>query len=117
MSDPFLLLILSSPSGAGKTTLTRKLREKFPNLRFSVSHTTRRPRGQEVHGREYWFIEEPEFRAMVAQGDFFEWAEVHGNLYGTSRKAIQARLEHGDDVVLEIDWQGALQIKQIFPRC
>jgi guanylate kinase len=68
-----------------------------------------------VQGREYVFIEEPEFRAMIQQGEFFEYAEVHGHLYGTSRKAIETRLSHGEDVVLEIDWQGALQIKRLFP--
>jgi len=82
----------------------------------SVSHTTRPPRGQEQDGREYIFIDEPLFRQMVSVGDFFEWAEVHGNLYGTSRAAIQERVADGQDVVLEIDWQGALQIKQIFPN-
>jgi guanylate kinase len=116
METPGNLFCVAAPSGTGKSSLVKALLELDSRLAVSVSHTTRRPRGQEVHGREYWFIEEPEFRAMVAQGDFFEWAEVHGNLYGTSRKAIQARLEHGDDVVLEIDWQGALQIKQIFPH-
>jgi guanylate kinase len=116
METPGNLFCVAAPSGTGKSSLVKALLELDSRLAVSVSHTTRRPRGQEVHGREYWFIEEPEFRSMVAQGDFFEWAEVHGNLYGTSRKAIQARLEHGDDVVLEIDWQGALQIKQIFPH-
>jgi guanylate kinase len=82
----------------------------------SISHTTRAPRGQEQDGREYWFVAEPEFRAMVDRGEFFEWAEVHGNLYGTSRRAIESRLQGGEDVVLEIDWQGALQIKQLFPH-
>ena len=72
------------------------------------------PRGQEVNGREYWFIGEAAFRQKIEHGDFFEWAEVHGNLYGTSRKAIEERLARGEDVVLEIDWQGALQIKQLF---
>jgi guanylate kinase len=80
----------------------------------SISHTTRPPRGQEQQGREYLFISEPEFREMAGRGDFFEWAQVHGNLYGTSRQAIEDRLQRGDDVVLEIDWQGALQIKQLF---
>ncbi|HET7867390.1 MAG TPA: guanylate kinase, partial [Burkholderiaceae bacterium] len=78
------------------------------------SHTTRPARGQEQHGREYWFISEPEFRAKVAAGDFFEWAEVHGNLYGTSKAAIEQRIAGGEDVVLEVDWQGALQIKTLF---
>jgi len=80
----------------------------------SVSHTTRKPRGQEQNGREYWFVDEPEFRSMIERGDFFEWAQVHGNLYGTSRKAIEERLMRGEDVVLEIDYQGALQIKKLF---
>jgi guanylate kinase len=79
-----------------------------------VSHTTRAARGQEQHGREYWFVDEREFRAMVARGEFLEWAEVHDHLYGTSRNAIQQRLDQGEDVVLEIDWQGALQIKALF---
>jgi guanylate kinase len=103
METPGNLFCVAAPSGTGKSSLVKALLELDSRLAVSVSHTTRRPRGQEVHGREYWFIEEPEFRAMAAQGDFFEWAEVHGNLYGTSRKAIQERLEHGDDVVLEID--------------
>jgi guanylate kinase len=80
----------------------------------SVSHTTRAARGQEQDGREYWFVDEAEFQAMIDRGEFFEWAQVHGKLYGTSRRAIQDRLEHGEDVVLEIDWQGALQIKRLF---
>ena len=116
METPGNLFCVAAPSGTGKSSLVKALLELDSRLAVSVSHSTRRPRGQELHGREYWFIEEPEFRAMADQGDFFEWAEVHGNLYGTSRKAIQARLEHGDDVVLEIDWQGALQIKQLFPH-
>jgi guanylate kinase len=82
----------------------------------SVSHTTRPPRGQEQDGREYWFVPKDQFEAMIEHGDFFEHAEVHGNHYGTSRKAIEARIQHGEDVVLEIDWQGALQIKKIFPN-
>ena len=80
------------------------------------SRTPRAPRGQEQDGREYHFVGEPEFRAKIAAGDFFEWAEVHGNLYGTSRAAIESRIAAGRDVVLEIDWQGALQIKKIFPH-
>ncbi len=116
METPGNLFCVAAPSGTGKSSLVKALLELDSRLAVSVSHTTRRPRGQEVHGREYWFIDEPEFRAMVAHGDFFEWAEVHGNLYGTSRKAIQERLERGEDVVLEIDWQGALQIKRIFPH-
>ncbi len=113
---PGNLFVVAAPSGAGKSSLVKALLELDSRLAVSVSHTTRRPRGQEQHGREYWFVDEPAFRAMIDRGDFFEWAQVHGNLYGTSRTAIEARLEHGDDVVLEIDWQGALQIKQIFPH-
>src|SRR5262245_9365502 len=84
----FLLLILSSPSGAGKTTLKTRVLESHPELRFSVSHTTRKPRANEVDGREYHFIDRPRFQAMVEQGSFAEWAEVHGNLYGTSLHEI-----------------------------
>jgi guanylate kinase len=114
METPGNLFCVAAPSGTGKSSLVKALLELDSRLAVSVSHTTRLPRGQEVHGREYWFVQEVEFRQMAAQGDFFEWAEVHGNLYGTSRSAIEARLAHGDDVVLEIDWQGALQIKKIF---
>jgi guanylate kinase len=116
METPGNLFCVAAPSGTGKSSLVKALLELDSRLAVSVSHTTRLPRGQEVHGREYWFVQEVEFRQMAAQGDFFEWAEVHGNLYGTSRSAIEARLAHGDDVVLEIDWQGALQIKKIFPH-
>ena len=111
---PGNLFVVAAPSGAGKSSLVKALLELDARLAVSVSHTTRAPRGQEQHGREYWFIDEPEFRAMAARDEFFEWAQVHGNLYGTSRTAIQARLAGGEDVVLEIDWQGALQIKSIF---
>lgn len=94
----------------------KALLELDARLTVSVSHTTRKPRGQEKDGREYWFIDEPGFREMIDRGEFFEWAEVHGNLYGTSRRAIETRLRDGEDVVLEIDWQGALQIKRLFPH-
>jgi guanylate kinase len=116
METPGNLFCVAAPSGTGKSSLVKALLELDSRLAVSVSHTTRQPRGQELHGREYWFIDEPAFRQMVDQGDFFEWAEVHGNLYGTSRKAIHERLLRGDDVVLEIDWQGALQIKKLFPH-
>ena len=114
METPGNLFVVAAPSGAGKSSLVNALLELDSHLALSVSHTTRAPRGQEQHGREYWFVDEPAFRAMVARSEFFEWAQVHGNLYGTSRKAIEQRLENGEDVVLEIDWQGALQIKALF---
>jgi guanylate kinase len=116
METPGNLFCVAAPSGAGKSSLVKALLELDSRLDVSVSHTTRAPRGQEQNGREYWFVDEPSFRAMIEREEFFEWAQVHGHLYGTSRKAIEARLERGEDVVLEIDWQGALQIKQLFPH-
>ena len=116
MEYPGNLFVVAAPSGAGKSSLVKALLELDAKLSVSVSHTSRAPRGQEQHGREYLFVTEDEFRGMVDRGEFFEWATVHDNLYGTSRAAIEARLEHGDDVVLEIDYQGALQIKQLFPH-
>lgn len=109
------LFVVAAPSGAGKSSLVKALLEMDSYLGVSVSHTTRPPRGQEQEGREYHFVSEPKFRAMVSAGEFIEWAEVHGNLYGTSHAAIDSRISQGHDVVLEIDWQGALQIKQLFP--
>jgi guanylate kinase len=109
----FLLMILSSPSGAGKTTLTRMLLERCPHLRFSVSHTTRAPRDSEVDGRDYHFVDRARFVDLVGQGAFLEWAEVHGNLYGTSTAEIDhARATPGcTGMIFDIDYQGARQIK------
>ena len=116
METPGNLFCVAAPSGAGKSSLVQALLQLDSHLVVSISHTTRAPRGQEQHGREYWFVDEASFRAMAERGEFFEWAQVHGNLYGTSRIAIEERLQGGQDVVLEIDWQGALQIKQLFPH-
>jgi guanylate kinase len=109
----FLLLILSSPSGAGKTTLTRMLLERCPELRFSVSHTTRAPRGGEVDGRDYHFVDRAQFTDLVRREAFLEWAEVHGNLYGTSTAEVdRARETPGcTGLIFDIDYQGARQIK------
>ncbi len=118
MVDPFLLLILSSPSGAGKTTLTKRLREKFPALRFSVSHTTRPPRQNEVDGRDYHFIKRADFDELVRKEAFVEWAHVHDNCYGTSRAEIErARSEPGcAGMIFDIDYQGARQIRAKEPE-
>ncbi|MBB5206028.1 guanylate kinase [Inhella inkyongensis] len=113
--SPGNLFVVAAPSGAGKSSLVKALLELDAKLAVSVSHTTRAPRGQEQDGREYWFVSEADFRAKIAHDDFLEWAQVHGNLYGTSKAAIEARLAHGEDVVLEIDYQGALQVKKLFP--
>jgi len=116
MEYPGNLFVVAAPSGAGKSSLVKSLLELDSHLVVSISHTTRKPRGQEQDGREYHFIDEATFRKMIADGEFFEWAEVHGNLYGTSRTQVQARVAGGQDVVLEIDWQGAVQIKKLFPN-
>ena len=116
MDYPGNLFVVAAPSGAGKSSLVNALLQVDSHLVVSVSHTTRSPRGQEQPGREYHFIDEAAFRAMVERGEFFEWAQVHGHLYGTSKAEIEARIAGGQDVVLEIDWQGALQIKQLFPN-
>lgn len=107
-----VLYIVSAPSGAGKTTLCKKAVAGIDNLRQSVSFTTRQPRDREVRDEDYSFINEKKFRQMIAQGDFVEWAEVHGNLYGTSRKRLEKLLDGGFDVLLDIDTQGARQIRE-----
>jgi guanylate kinase len=114
MDYPGNLFVVAAPSGAGKSSLVKALMELDAGVQPSVSHTTRAPRGQEKHGREYFFVSQQEFDAMVLGDAFLEWAHVHGHRYGTSKKAIEDRIAMGADVILEIDFQGALQIKKIF---
>ncbi len=114
MDYPGNIFVVAAPSGAGKSSLVKALRELDSHVQPSVSHTTRPPRGQEKHGREYFFVSASEFDQMVAADGFVEWAHVHGHRYGTSKKMIEERVARGVDVMLEIDWQGALQIKRIF---
>jgi guanylate kinase len=111
------LFIVAAPSGAGKSTLVNALLEREPAISLSVSHTTRPPRAGETYGRHYYFVERAEFEREVAAGVFLEHAEVHGNLYGTSRTRVQELLAQGRDVLLEIDWQGAEQIRRSKPDC
>jgi guanylate kinase len=110
-----MLLIVSSPSGAGKTSLSRRLVADHAELALSVSATTRRPRPGEEHGREYFFVDDAEFEAMVGRDEFLEWAHVHGYRYGTPRQPVVEALEAGMDVLFDIDWQGAEEIGRQLP--
>jgi guanylate kinase len=109
------LYVVAAPSGAGKTTLVRLLLEQEAGVQLSVSFTTRRPRPGEQNGCDYHFVDTAAFQAMIARQEFLEWAEVHGNFYGTSKKWIIERLAPDHDVLLEIDWQGAQQVRSAFP--
>jgi len=120
MSDPRRsgkLFVVSAPSGAGKTSLVRALVAQRPNLVVSVSHTTRRPRANEVEGREYFFVPPEEFQRLIRVGAFLEHAQVFDNFYGTGAEQVRAHLAAGRDVLLEIDWQGARQVRQALPEC
>jgi guanylate kinase len=111
------LFVIAAPSGAGKTSLVRALMEREPSLRFSISYTTRPQRPTEAHGRDYFFVSKDEFAAMVARGEFLEHARVFDNCYGTALSQVEASLASGQDLVLEIDWQGAQQIRVALPEC
>jgi guanylate kinase len=115
MDYPGNLFVVAAPSGAGKSSLVKALLELDAHVQPSVSHTTRAPRGQERHGREYFFVSEQEFDAMVAADGFLEWAHVHNHRYGTSKRAIEERMAQGADVILEIDYQGAIQSRKFLP--
>lgn len=111
------LFIISAPSGAGKTTLARGLNDALPDTAFSVSHTTRPQRRNEVHGVDYYFVSEREFRGMVDRDEFLEYARVFGNWYGTSKAAVRELMEQGKTVLLDIDWQGARKVRSRMPDC
>ena len=110
------LFIISAPSGAGKSSLVKALLAADQQVALSISHTTRDPRGQEQHGREYFFTSDAEFDALIQQNALLEWAAVHGQRYGTSKQAVAQQLASGQDVILEIDYQGAFQVQQQLPQ-
>ncbi|HSH06639.1 MAG TPA: guanylate kinase [Burkholderiales bacterium] len=110
-----LLYVVTAPSGAGKSSLIRAALEEERSIRISVSYTTRAPRAGEQNGREYHFVDPQTFEAMVQRGEFLECAEVHGNRYGTSQRIIDESLARGEDLLLEIDWQGAAQVRRLYP--
>ncbi len=110
------LFVVSAPSGAGKTTLCREARLRLPDLAYSVSYTTRGPRPGEIEGTDFVFVTEPQFRALQARGEFAEWAAVHGNLYGTRASVLEAALRDGRDILLDIDTQGAAQLRSRYPE-
>ncbi|MFK7795371.1 MAG: guanylate kinase [Gammaproteobacteria bacterium] len=110
------LYIVSAPSGAGKTSLLKAVRSQLVDMKVAVSHTTRSPRPGEIDGEHYHFVSEKEFHEIEKDGDFLEHAEVFGNFYGTSKQSVNSHLDAGNDVVLEIDWQGAQQVRKIYPQ-
>ncbi len=113
--QPGLLMVVSAPSGAGKTSICREILRRFPKIRFSVSCTTRPPRLGEINGRDYEFISDEEFRERMVRGEFVEWVENYGYLYGTSKKAMEAFLSKGYDLILDIEPRGAKAIRENYP--
>ncbi|GLT22829.1 MULTISPECIES: guanylate kinase [Zoogloea] len=113
---PGTLFIVTAPSGAGKTTLVSGLLERDPLVKLSISYTTRAPRAGEEDGRHYHFVDVSTFRQLRDKGEFLEWAEVHNNYYGTSKGWLEAQISAGKDILLEIDWQGAQQVRKVFPK-
>ena len=111
------LFVFAAPSGAGKTSLVRALMEKEPSLRFSISSTTRPKRPTEVNGRDYFFVNHEEFHRMARSGEFLEYAQVFDNWYATSRRQVEEALARGEDIIVEIDWQGARQVRAAMPEC
>jgi len=111
------LFVIAAPSGAGKTSLVRALLERKPDLQFSISYTTRNPRPNEKHSHDYFFVNNEVFDRMIAEGKFLEHAKVFDNRYGTSKEQVESILDSGDHVILEIDWQGAQQIRRSLPEC
>jgi guanylate kinase len=117
MSSEAGLFVIAAPSGAGKTTLVKALVERNPDLKFSISYTTRKKRVTETEGSDYFFVTESEFQALKEKGELLESALVFDNHYGTSRSQVEQHLQHGHHVILEIDWQGAQQVRQSMPDC
>ncbi|MBN1622196.1 MAG: guanylate kinase [Endomicrobiales bacterium] len=115
MKKKGIIIVISAPSGAGKSTLYKKLVKTVPNLSYSISYTTRSRRKGEVNGRDYFFVTEPKFKSLIKKGEFVEWARVHGNYYGTSRRLIERIINSGRDIILDIDVQGAVSIRKLYP--
>lgn len=116
MARQGILIVLSGPSGTGKGTICKELLQRYPNLHYSISATTRLPRAGELNGVNYWFTAREDFQVMVEKDELLEWAEVYGNYYGTPRRYVDEMLQSGKDVVLEIDTQGAMKVKAKFPQ-
>ena len=111
-NDGRIMVILSSPSGAGKTTLAKKIQQRFQNFKISVSHTTRKPRSNEVEGVDYFFVDHEEFKKKIIKKNFFEYAKIFDNYYGTSKDSVNSLLEKNNDILFDIDWQGTQQLSK-----